>query len=436
MTSGGTPNARCLSYRCVTLLSATFMMLANLGGAFASAPDLFGYGARGMSLMGAGASTSRGHEAVYYNAAALGLDHDLTFSVGFQYGAFGLDIDGSEVDTRTAPALVIGFGVPIPLQDVMKDRLTLGLAFILPQNSVLIADLPRPGQPDFTVVGNRAQTVSIMGGLGIRILDQLSVGLSFLALAELDGGISVKPNAAGTLGSEVKSELVAGWSMHVGIVGKPVDNDCFTLTVGATWRDVSEAKFSYPLTVDLGDQFALPIPKLNVAGTAQYDPMQVGLDVSLEGKGPIRWLVGLGAVYKFWSAFENPIIYTAVPENYPAQPPPEFVDTVAVRLGSEVGGDVDEVRLTGRLGTMFELTPAPEQTGFHNYLDNNRVGVGFGLEVGWRWFRVAVSGQVQFLLARTSVKDPAAVLPDAPGFPEISHGGEFGAFAIELGVKL
>lgn len=423
----------------VALVTAGLAGFAGVGQARASAIDLFGYGARGVSLMGAGAATSKGHAAVYYNAGALGLDHELTFSVGFQFATFDLTLNGEEFQARDAPALLIGFGVPLPFGGVLKDRFTLGLAFVLPQNSILIADIPAPTTPDFTVVGNRAQSVSIMGGLGIRIVDELGIGVSFLALSELDGGIDVAPNATGQLGSKVKSELVAAWSMHVGVVGKPVNTEEVTLTLAAAWRDMSDARFAYPMTVDLGEEFDLPVPRLDVSGIAQFDPMQISFDVALELRlwDDVDLMLAVGGLYKFWSAFENPIVYTAVPEGFPAQPLPNFHDTGAVRFGAESTFTVDkEFLLTPRLGVLWEMTPTPEQTGYHNYLDSDRVGVGVGFDFRWKWLRASLAGQFQFLLERTSTKDPALVEDDHPGFPSLTHSGAIYVFALELGVAL
>ena len=417
-----------------------FLLLVMWGPpAYSSAIDLFGYGARGVSTMGGLAATSRGAAAVYYNAGALGLDRELSFQIGFQYGTFDLELDGADVQTRDAPALTIGFGVPLPFGGPLEDRLTLGLAFVLPQNSILIADIPAPTTPDFTVVGNRAQSVSIMGGLGIRILDDLSVGVSFLALSELDGGIDVSPTATGQLGSKVKSELVATWSAHVGLVAVPVRTDATKWTLSFAWRDSSEARFRYPMTVDLGDQFELPVPPLDISGIAQFDPMHVAFDTALEVilSEQARFTLGLGALYKFWSAFENPIVYTAVPSDYPTQPLPNFHDTAALRLGFEAALDVAEgLTLMPRLGAAWEMTPTPEQVGYHNHLDADRVGLGLGFAVRWRWLHASIAGQFQWMLQRTSVKSTDFVDDQHPGFPALTYGGRFYLAAVELGVSL
>jgi long-chain fatty acid transport protein len=404
------------------------MVLSCVAPASASSVDLFGYGMRGVAMAGAVTSSARGHAAVYYNPAGLGLDHQRTFAVGFQMGHFDLSMDGAPRDARDAPAVVIGFGVPVPFGGPMADRITLGLGFVIPQTSVLIADIPRPGEPSFPLLDNRAQTVSIQGAVGVRLLDELSLGVGFLALSELDGGIVVEPNDAGQIGSRVKSQLVASWTLVAGLEAHPLP----WLAVGLTYRSESVARFRYPMQVDLGDAFDLPIPSLDVAGIAQYDPAQAAVEVSALA---LPWLrVSLAGFFKRWSAFANPIAFTAVPPGYPAQPPPAFSDIFGGRLGLEAGWSEDDWTVIGRLGLAYEPSPAPEQRGFHNYLDNDRVIIGLGVEGRWRMLSLALAGQLHHLLERTSVKDPDRVAADAPGAPSITHGGLAGVWGVELGV--
>src|SRR5690606_34678964 len=123
--------------------------------------------------------------------------------------------------------------------------------------------------------------------------------------------------------------------------------------------------------------FPIPVPLLDVAGVAQYDPRQVALDVAFIWEGT---LVGAGATWKNWSAFENPIVYTAVPEDYPEQPEPGFSDTFNVRVGGEHRFDLGtDWWITPRGGFTWEPSPVPEQNGMHNYLDNDRFVFALGL---------------------------------------------------------
>ena len=405
--------------------------------AAASPVDLFGFGARGGAMASTIASTAEGFAAVYYNPGALAFEKRPSFGFGFQSATFDLSIDGVDEDTRAAPALVFGFTVPIPFGGVLRERLTLALGFVIPQSSVLIADIPAPADPHFVLVENRAQTVSIQAALGIRLADWLGIGVGFLALAELDGGIDVSPNDAGLLGSTLRSELVASFALVVGALVRPTD----WLSVALTYRNESIGSFIYPITADLGDDFPIPIPLLDVQGTAQYDPAQVTLEVS---GSPTDWLtVAVAGTWKQWSAFINPIVYTAVPDAFPAQPPAEFDDSFVIRVGAEATAAVaEEWTLQPRLGLAFEPTPVPEQTGFHNYLDNDRLLVATGLGVRWNRLRLDLMAQVHVLFERESAKDDAQLLvhyddaADSPGYPSVSHSGLIWMWGIEIGLEI
>jgi len=401
--------------------------------AAASPVDLFGLGARGMAMAGAVDSSASGFEAAYYNPAGLAFDRRPSFALAYQSATFDLEVDGQPRDARDAPVLTIGFGVPLPLGGALKDRLALGLAFAIPQSSILIADIARPGDPSFVVVENRAQTVSVLGCFAIRVTDELSLGVGALALAELTGDIAVAPNDEGKLGTRVKDELLADYAFIAGAAYRPTP----WLGLSLTWRSESTARFSLPITADLGEDFGIPLPRLDVSGTAQYDPAELALGV---GVRPAPWLLAaVSGVWQRWSEFPLPVGYTAVPEGTPPQPPPDFHDTVSVRLGFEGRFDLDpDVTLLPRLGVSLEPTPVPEQTGFHNHLDSTRVvlTLGAGLAVGP--LRVDLAGQVHVLGERTSTKDPALVQdPDAnPGAPEITGSGTVFVGGLQLGLEL
>ncbi len=402
--------------------------------ATASVVDLFGYGARGAGMAGAVVSHPRGHSAVYYNPAALAFERHASFSLGFGRGDFLLEINGQDVDTQEIPALVLGFGAPIPLGGVLERRLTLGLGFVLPQTSVIIADLPRPGTEDFVLVSNRSQTVSIQGALGIRATDWLSFGAGFIALAELRGAIDVAPNDEGRIGSSVQDEVVADYAPVLGMLIKPTP----WLSAAVAFHGESVANFSIPVSADLGDQFTLPIPVLNLTGVAQYDPRQVSAEVSWMPTETLQ--IAAGATWKQWSRFPSPIEYTAVPDDFPAQPPPGFSDTITPRLGVEWAHTSGQWRIEPRGGIAFEPTPVPQQTGNENYLDNNRIISALGLGVIWEQLSFDVALQWHHMPQRTSTKDPEALtdelMVDNPGVPSISHQGNIFFWAVEVGVQL
>ena len=417
----------------------TIALVLLAGSAHASPVDLFGFGARGQGLAGAITATARGFESVYYNPSGLAFDLDPSFAIGYQLGTFDLVLNDHDYDAIDAPALSLGFGVPIPFGGILRHRVSLGLGFVIPQTSILIADIAQPGDPSFVVVENRAQTVSVQAAIGFRLHDGLALGIGTIALAELDGEIAVAPNAAGRLGSRVKDELRADFALVTGVTLKPLafddcpDND-ERLALALTYRGESRADFSLPITADLGDSFGIPIPKLNVRGTAQYDPAEATFEVS--GR-PLPWLMVAGGVtYEWWSTFPQPIAYSAVPDGTPPEPLPDFHDTVSFKIGVEAPLKLSElVTLTGRAGFAYEPTPTPNQTGFHNHLDGDRtiVALGFGATIGS--FRVDLAGQWHALAERTSTKKDDTA-PTNPGFPSITSSGDIFFFAVEVGITL
>jgi long-chain fatty acid transport protein len=398
--------------------------------AAASGPDLFGFGARGQAMAGAVAATAEGFESVYYNPAGLAFDKRPTFTLGYQYAAFDLSANGASRDVRDAPSLTLGFGVPLPLGGFLKDRLSLGLGFVIPQASILIADLPRPGDPSFVLLENRAQTVTLQASLGVRITDWLSVGVGTLALASLVGDIRVEPNASGRIGSKVRDELLADYSLVAGVLARPMPE----LSVAFTYRSESRADFDLPITADLGSQFPVPIPQLAVNGTAQFDPAELTLEVAARPHPAL--LVAVAGSWERWSTFPTPLAYSATPPDYPPQPPPDFHDVFSLRVGAELDLAVSsEVRLLPRLGYHLAPSPVPAQTGFHNHLDGTRHVLGLGLGLRYDILRVDLAGQFQAVTARTHVKS-ADTPEDNPGFPSISGEGSVFLGTLQVGVEL
>lgn len=390
--------------------------------AAASVPDLFGYGPRGLAMASTLTATASGWESVYYNPAGLGFGERPTFALGFQRTEHFLTIDGASVDTPATSAITIGLQVPLPFGGVLEDRLAIGFGFVIPQAAVLLADIPRPGAPRFVRVQARAETVSLMGALGIKIIDELSIGAGFVALSELSGAIEVAPNDAGRIGSSVRDELIADFSPIVGVMAKPLP----TVSMGLVYRDESVAEFALPIKADLGDQFPLPVPELQIEGIAQYDPTEIAFAVAVRPRPEL--LVAVDWVWEQWSRYKNPLAFTAVPDDHPEQPPAVFSDVVALRMAFELDAHAGPVRLTPRLGFAVEPTPVPEQVGFHNYLDSTRLVTSSGLSLSWYVLRLDVGVQWHAFLSRTHDK--------ADETSTITHEGGLLAWTFDLGLTL
>ena len=431
--------------------SALLLLVALVSAtpAEASVLDLFGYGVAGASMANTRHTTAEGHEAVYYNPANLVDATRPSFALGYQRADFWMRVNDERSDVLAAPSLVIGFGVPLPFGGWLQDRLALGMGFILPQTSILIADTPPPGELTWVLVGNRAQTVSIQAALAARLHPRLSIGAGFVALSELQGDIAIAPNAEGRLSSRVRDELVAAYSPVVGLRWRPLD----ALLVALVYRDASTAEYTLPITADLGDSFPVPVPLLDIRGTAQYDPRALTLELAWE-LGPLRTLAA-SASWRQWSAFPVPIVFTAPPTGYPAQPSPDFRDVVVLGLAAQGGWQQGASWHIPRAGVTWHPTPTPEQTGLHNHLDGHRLITGAGW--GWRQgaLRIETGLQWQWMLERSATKqcvttaDGRRVVDfgqgDAPTPPSnrsnpgcdgLRYSGHILYWGVELGVEL
>lgn len=413
--------------------AAPLLLLAAALPAGASAPDLFGYGARAQALAGAIVSAARGHAAVHANPAGLAFGDRPGVAFGYQAAAFDLTLDGAPHPARDATATFIGFDLPLPLGGPLADRIALGGGFVIPTNSVLVADIPRPGDPQFALVENRAQTVSLQAALGVRLLDGLAIGAGFIALSALDGAIDVAPNAEGRIGSQARDQLVADYAPVFGLEARlPLD-----LALGLAWHGESAARFVLPITADLGDRFPLPVPTLQVEGVAQYDPRALAAELSWT---PGDWRLAAGGTWKQWSRYPTPIVYTAVPPDFPAQPAPGFDDAIEWRAGLEWTPTLDALTFAARAGYQLAPSPAPEQTGLHTLLDSDRHTLALGGGLRWQRLRLDIALQWHLLEARTHHKDPDAII--AAGYdPEDRparrrHDGHILAGALEIGVEL
>ncbi len=366
---------------------------------------------------GAIASSSSGHEAIYYNPAGLAWAEHPTFSLGYQYASFGLNIRDEPLDVQAAPALSLGFSMPLPLGGTMRNKLSLGLGFVLPQTSIFLTRTPFPGTPHFPLLQNRAQGVSILGAIGVQITDWLSCGAGFIALAELNGSIETGPNQLGEIGAKVHDSLLADYSPVFGVLFRPAED----VQLAMVYRDSSEAVYALPVKADLGDEFPIPIPLLDLRGVSQFDPGQVSVELSMR---PLpQLLLATSAARVWWSDFTNPIVYTAVPDNYPPQPAPDFSDIWVWRLAAEWAGQVGSTKVALRSGYIYYPTPTPRQTGLHNYLDNTRQiwSVGLGVEHGI--FQINTGLQLHLLADRKHTKKESEADTNNAGYPTIHHGG-------------
>jgi hypothetical protein len=321
--------------------------------ALASPEDLFGYGAQSSAMAGTGTATSRDFEAAYTNPALLSRIDHAKLTLGFLGATFDEEAHGAglpgRIEDNSAHGIDIGADLPIPLGGVLANRLAGALAFYTPSDVVVRGRILYPEIPQFPLLSDRAQCVAIRMGLGIDLGHGVRIGGGFAALAEIVGTVVVATDASGKVGTQIDDQLVATYAP---ILGASWEHEAYggKLRAGAVFRGALAARFS--VSIDATKLSSIAIPVFDIAGLAQYDPLQGGLEVAWESA---RWKLALGATWKHWSDYPGPLEPTLPTLDVPK---PEFSDTVVPRAGVEHTIPLTPTaKLHVRGGYFFEPTP-------------------------------------------------------------------------------
>lgn len=328
-------------------------------------------GARSSAMGGTGAADAEGYDATYANPAGLVEPTHRRLTLGYVHGWYALNLDGTHRPVDPTDGVVLGANLPIPFGGVLRDRLALGMAFYFPLNVINRANAPYPDQPRFAILDNDTQVVSILVGAGARISRRITIGVGVLALAALVGTVQIQPDASGHITTASEEQLIASFT--------PVAGARMRVTswarVGLTFRGESKSTYDLDVTNNLGATLPIALPTLRIAGTAQYDPLQMAAEGAFE---PLRWLVvDVGVTWKHWSAFPLPTENATL--GAPAQPPPKFHDTAVPRLGLEAIRRQRQVRLIGRAGYFYEWSPSNDAV----LVDGGRHVLTFGGGIEW-----------------------------------------------------
>ena len=424
--------ARTPAVLAVTLFSAR--------AAHGSPPDVFGFGPRSQALAGTGAALARGFEATYANPALLSRCRRPEVAVGWQAALFSVEADPplypAATEQEGLSGTVLGLVVPVPFAGVLADRVTLGFGAFAPSGVVVRARLLAPERPQLPLLSDHTQSLSLAMGLGVDLGKGWRIGGGALALAQLVGDVEVGTAADGRTGATVDDQLVASYAPVAGVAVELGEG----FVAGAAWRGALSAEFDMQISVlDLG---GLSMPELNIAGVAQYDPMQVQVELGRQWE---RWEVSLGATFKRWSAFDgwegatvhchpdHPDCAALVPD------PIEFHDTVVPRIGAE-----HTLALTSaarghlRAGYFFEPSPLRAQTDESNLWDHYRHALtcGYGVELSRPIeLRLDLAYQLHALVPRTHRKSES-VDPANLGYPEVTTSGTVHAGGLTATLRL
>lgn len=316
---------------------------------------------------GTGVASATGVDATYANPALLSLVRANQLTIGFVGASFDLHADGpglpGRVSTLPAKGYVVGAAVPIPFGGVLRDRIAAGLAFYAPTDTLVRASIHYPETPEFPLLADRAQSLTMRLGVGADIGYGLRVGVGVAALANLVGAVDVG-SSGGTAGSSVGEQLIATYAPAVGLTWDlPVDrgpDDRPRWRVGASYRGSLGATLG--VNVDASQLTTLNLPVLHIAGVAQYDPDELAFEVAYMRDG---WTVAAGVTWKHWSAYPGvfePTIVCPAGQPCAALTPPTIAlsNTLVPRLGAEKRWAlVHRAILRLRAGVFYEPTPVP-----------------------------------------------------------------------------
>jgi long-chain fatty acid transport protein len=409
------------------------VLVATTTPAAASPLELFGFGGRSPGMGATGVASTDGYESVYLNPAGLARVGGKRATFGYVLGDFGLEMDGEATDTENARGLVVGGELPVGLGGSLKDRVGLGFGFWIPQVALNRARAAFPGTPGFTLLESRSHVIALQFATGVRLRDDLDVGVGVIALAVLRGGIHVSNDAAGRITTTSEQRLLTRLAPVAGARWRLRDD----LDLGAVLRFPSRSDYDIQVTTDIGEVVPIQLPPLRIAGNAQYDPLTVAVEAAWRPRRDLLYAAQLQ--WQHWSAFplptENPVMGS------PPQESPGFHDTVVPRLGAEYTRELGRSTLALRAGASFHLSPAPEASGRQSFLDNHRLvgtlGASFGVPRSSVPFFVDAWLQHHYLMPRRHTKDADAFDPEEEiPFDVLDTGGQIVVGGLTLGVAL
>lgn len=299
---------------------------------------------------------------------------------------------------------------------IIKDRLVIGLYALIPIGDFVSAKSFYNDERDqfFSnslhpeMYSDRMTATSLAFGAGSRIVDTLSVGVSFtLALTNAAQSATYvrDPIDYNKLFISNDVHVKANVSPHFGVAYDPLD----WLHLAGTVHTPQSFKLNMGITAAL--------PAGNESGTTReevhdYLPWMFGLGgaVDLNPRSKHVFSIAANVKYALWSNYVD-----RHGENPGAQGSAfEFKNTFSESLGLHHHG--------GRWGSFLDFTyvptPVPPQTGRSNYVDNDRLGAILGgeynFEIGDLPFRVGAQLQAQSLLSRYQAKNDSLIVDELP----------------------
>ena len=318
---------------------------------------------------------------------------------------------GADAGTDAQASLLVGVS-----RAILGRHLVFGFYGALPLSAFQAS---RPRFPDereqyfsnhlaFTRLGDRLDRAAFALALGGEVTPWLSLGagftLGFQTTATSGVFLPDTTDQADVIVSP-SMETTADLVPQLAVVVRP--NPCLDVSVVAHFPTRDEIRGVNQVQLWSAEP---PIPQSYMSASG-YEPLSLALGGAwTAARGPDSQLRLAGqAVWRRWSK------YTSRHFEAPRDP---WRDTVTVSAGAV--GRVGALRVWGDL--LYEPSPVPDQVGRESFVDNDRVGLGVGLEVRADLLGAKLFGgfhiAAHYLLPRHARKDPQAAHPVVDELPD------------------
>ena len=409
----------------LNIVRVILVILAFTSGTFAVRADpleTYGLTSRVRALGGTATATSSARSAVLYNPAALTAARGPTLGLGALVVMNRLEPTGANGTDAPAVAYEMTLASPIPLgPGAWQRRVYLGLALMLPHAHLYDYDMVGVDAPAWVGIGSSSRRLVLGASLGVRVVEQLSVGVGLSLLPMVTGVVDLDltdPEASRTTRVDVNPRF----RPVAGVLYEPAPG----WRIGLAFRMGNHANIDLPVHVEAS---GIELDA-RVSGPMDWTPSVLSLGAELpvwEG----RLTIAVQADWRMTGAYQqissDVALYDADGEDGlgAVVPAAGFRDSVAARLGME--WTLDRFRMRG--GYAFMSRAAPEQTGRSNLLDAHRQQVSLGaaadiLQRNGDTPRLTFSLDAQVLALHETLTEKAVYMPENPGFPTLRSGGQ------------
>jgi long-chain fatty acid transport protein len=375
------------------------LALVTAAPARANPIDAFGFGSRAAALGGAYTAIADDSSASYYNPAGLVRGDDLRVDIGYRWAHPLLRLNGRDTGVDDTRGVVAGLVAP---GAIGPFRYAVGVALALPdQRLTRVRSLPF-AEPRFVYYDNRTQRLLLSTNLAIQIVPGLYVGGGLTYMSRTQGALGLRGSVAvsnpddSALVSKIDVDLVAVRYPQVGLLWEATR----WLALGVSYRHSFLLDLDQQFRIDgnIGNPGLPPVVQggyfaAHTTSTDLFQPWQLTVGAAVRFG---RLLITYDLAFHRWSEMPvaashldlgldikqfNNAVHLPPSRDYPA---PGFHDIVVPRLGVEWRAvERERWSLDVRGGYVYEASPAPEQTGESNLVDNDKhtFSIGAGVAI-------------------------------------------------------